>query len=89
MADANRAEITREEQTATTVDAWARESFALAVAYAYVGGSVIPAVGDQKREPAEVPEAPENYAQQAGLVARVCIAKAGERLALILGTTLR
>lgn len=75
---ANRPEVTREEQANPSIESWAKESFALAVAYAYANGKIIPAVADRRREPAEVPEAPENYIQQAGLVARVCIGKAGE-----------
>ena len=46
-----------------------------------MNGKVIPAVADRRRDPSEVPEVPESYAEQAGLVARVCIGKAGERLA--------
>jgi hypothetical protein len=38
-------------------------------------------VADRRKEPSEVPEVPEAYAEQAGLIARVCIGKAGERLA--------
>jgi hypothetical protein len=79
--DANRAEVTREEQANPSFESWAKESYALAVAYAYVNGKVIPAVADRRKEPSEVPEVPESYAEQAGLIARVCIAKAGERLA--------
>ena len=84
-ADANRAEVARELQASATVESWAKESYALAVAYAYLNGKVIPAVGGRHREPAEVPEIPADYAQTAGLVARVCVAKAGERLNLVLG----
>ena len=87
--DANRAEVTREEQANPNIESWARESYALAVAYVYENGKVIPAVGDRKREPSDVPEVPESYAEQAGLVARVCIAKAGERLAGIMGQIVR
>jgi hypothetical protein len=87
--DVNRAEVSREEQAATTIESWARESFALAVTYAYLNGSVVPAAVDNGREPSEVPEAPEDYAQRAGLVARVCIAKAGERLVIVLAQTVR
>ena len=86
---ANRAEVTREEQADPSIESWAKESFSLAVAYAYVSGKVIPAVGDRRREPAEVPEVPESYAEQAGLVARVCIGKAGERLAGVMGQIVR
>ncbi len=82
---ANRAEVTHEEQADRSIESWAKESYALAVAYAYLNGKVIPAVADRRREPSEVPEVSESYAEQAGLVARVCIGKAGERLAGILG----
>ncbi len=84
-ANANRAEVAKELQASATIDAWAKESYALAVTYAYVNGKVIPAVGGRHREAHDVPEAPAEYAQTAGLVARVCIAKAGERLSLVLG----
>lgn len=87
-ADANRAEVAKELQASATIDSWAKESYVLAVAYAYLNGKVIPAVGGRHREPAEVPEIPIAYAETAGLVARVCVAKAGERLGLVLGQIL-
>jgi hypothetical protein len=82
--DANRAEITRELQTNPTIESWARESFALATTYAYDGGRVIPAVAERHQQATAAPDLPEPYAQQAGLVARVCVGKAGERLAVVL-----
>jgi hypothetical protein len=87
--NANRAEVTREEQANPSFESWAKESFTLAVAYAYANGKVIPAVADRRRDLSEVPEVPESYAEQAGLIARVCIAKAGERLAGVIGQTIR
>ena len=81
----NRAEVTREEIAAPTFESWARESYALAVAYAYMNGTVVPAVAEGHKEPSELPEVPESYATTAGLVARVCIGKAGERLAGVIG----
>ena len=48
---ANRAEVTREEQANPSIESWVKESFGLAVAYAYVNGKVIPAVADRRREP--------------------------------------
>ena len=38
---------------------------------------IIPAVADRRRDPNEVPEVADSYAENAGLVARVCIGKAG------------
>jgi hypothetical protein len=87
--DANRAEVTREEQANSSVESWAKESYTLAVAYAYDNGKIIPAVADRRRDPSEVPEAPANYTEEAGLIARVCIAKAGERLAGVIGQIVR
>lgn len=83
--EANRTEVTREEIAAPTFESWAGESYALAVAYGYMNGTVIPAFADRHKEPSAIPEIPESYAEQAGLVARVCIGKAGERLAGVLG----
>jgi hypothetical protein len=85
----NRAEVSREEQAATTIESWAKESFAMAGAYEYENGKIIPAVADRRREPNEVPEVPQSYAETAGLIARVCVAKAGERLTSVLGQILR
>lgn len=87
--NANRGEVTREEQANPSIESWAKESFTLAVAYAYLNGKVIPAVADRRRDPSEVPEVPETYAENAGLVARVSIGKAGERLASVIGQILR
>lgn len=87
--DRNRAEVSREEQAAPTIESWAKESYAMAAAYAYENGKIIPAVADRRREPSEVPEIPESYAQTAGVVARVCVGKAGERLTSVLGQVLR
>ena len=55
-ANANRAEVAKELQASATIDAWAKESYALAVTYAYVNGKVIPAVGGRHREAHDVPE---------------------------------
>lgn len=82
---ANRAEVTREEIANPTFESWARESYSMAVGYAYLNGTVAPAVADRHKQPTDAPAIPVSYAQQAGLIARVCIAKAGERLAGVLG----
>ncbi|HEY4308418.1 MAG TPA: S1/P1 nuclease [Pirellulales bacterium] len=82
---ANRSEVTREEIAAPTFESWAKESYALAVAYAYTNGSVIPAVAEGHKDASTLPAVPDSYAETAGLVARVCIGKAGERLAGVLG----
>ena len=88
--NANRDEVNREEQVdSSSVESWAKESYALAVEYAYVDGKVIPAVADRRREPSEVPEVPETYAENAGRIARVSVGKAGERLAGVLAQILR
>jgi hypothetical protein len=46
-------------------------------------------VPDRCRDPGEVPEAPANYTEDTGLIARVAVAKAGERLAGVLGQVVR
>jgi hypothetical protein len=68
----------------TTPESWALESFAAAVEFAYEGGRLKPANADDDPDPADIPEAGEDYAENAGAAARVGAYKAGKRLAAVL-----
>jgi hypothetical protein len=75
------AEIEQElDAHATPVD-WAQEGFELAKMHAYLSGDLRPANDDEKPAEDQVPNIAESYAQTAGRVARVQMAKAGRRLA--------
>ena len=67
---------------------WAQESFAIAVEYAYLGGRLPLANGSYDPAEEQIPEVPEDYARQAGAIARLQVAKAGERLKMLLGESL-
>jgi S1/P1 Nuclease len=68
----------------TTPAAWSKEGFDLAVKFAYLDGDLRPANAQAKLSDADVPSVAEVYAQNAGRMARVQIAKAGRRLATAL-----
>jgi hypothetical protein len=70
-----------------TVEAWAKESFEAAKKYSYLSGHL--PLGAESDEPAAIEVAPQDYAKNAGHVARVQIAKAGARLASILTEALQ
>src|SRR5262249_16051233 len=66
-------------QNHTTFESWAKESFEVAKKAAYLNGEL--PLGVEDDEPSDIPVAPDDYAKNAGSVARVQIAKAGARLA--------
>ncbi len=60
---------------------WAQEGFRAAVEFGYLNGDLEVANSDDHVHHSQIPEAPENYAENAGKVARIGVAKAGHRLA--------
>lgn len=70
------------------INDWALESFDMAVKYAYLNGRL--PLANAIYDPAEeqVPEVSEDYARQAGAIARLQVAKAGARLAALVQHTL-
>jgi len=81
----NAESIDTELREHTTPAQWQAEGFALAVKYAYLDGDLRPANSEAKLSDDDVPNVAEVYAQNAGRMARVQVAKAGKRLAAILG----
>jgi S1/P1 Nuclease len=65
----------------TTPVEWTKESFKLAVKYAYLDGALLPANADTKVSEADVPGVAEVYVRNAKQMARIQMAKAGRRLA--------
>lgn len=63
------------------VEDWAREGYELAKKYAYLDGKLSPANEDDKPKEADLPVLPDDYATNAGKVARYVVCKAGKRLA--------
>jgi hypothetical protein len=80
----NAESIGRELREHTTPAQWQAEGFALAVKYAYLDGDLRPANSEAKLSDDDVPNVAEVYAQNAGRMARVQVAKAGNRLAVAL-----
>jgi hypothetical protein len=80
----NAESISRELCEHTTPAQWQAEGFALAVKYAYLDGDLRPANSEAKLSDDDVPNVAEVYAQNAGRMARVQVAKAGKRLAVAL-----
>jgi hypothetical protein len=69
-----------------TFESWAKESFEIAKASAYLNGQL--PIGEEDEDSSDIDVAPEDYAKNAGRVARVQIAKAGARLATTIATLL-
>jgi hypothetical protein len=63
----------------TTFESWAKESFEIAKKAAYLNGQL--PLGVEDDESSDISVAPDDYAKNAGGIARVQIAKAGARLA--------
>jgi S1/P1 Nuclease len=80
---AKAADVQTELTDHTTVESWAREGEALARSVVYLDGRLKVAASTSRRiEPTEnVPTAPDDYAPNAGKLARVQVGKAGRRLA--------
>jgi hypothetical protein len=68
---------------------WAKDGFELAKSNAYLNGDLRPANADSKPGDDDVPNVTEAYAQNAGKVARLAVAKAGRRLAASIAGALR
>jgi hypothetical protein len=64
-----------------TFESWALESFAVAKQQCYLNGDLNVAATSEKVKEKDLPQAPDDYAKNCGKVARVQIAKAGERVA--------
>lgn len=60
---------------------WVREGYEMARRFAYLDGKLNPANEDDKPKEADLPVLPDDYAKNAGMVARYAVAKAGKRLA--------
>jgi hypothetical protein len=71
----------------TSFEAWAKESFESAKKDAYLNGEL--PLGVEDDEPSDIDVAPEDYAKNAGRVARIQIAKAGQRLTNTLADVLK
>jgi hypothetical protein len=67
--------------TNKSIEAWAQESFAAAKKYCYLNGELKVANTNDKVKEKDLPQAPEDYAKNCGKIARIQIAKAGQRLA--------
>jgi hypothetical protein len=65
----------------TTFESWAQESFEVAKRAAYLNGDLEVADAKDDVDDDDVPEAPDDYAMDAGRIARIQIGKAGQRLA--------
>jgi hypothetical protein len=83
LAAENRVSIDQELAAHQTPESWAQEGLATAAKTIYLDGKL--RVADLTKHPSaeEVPAAPDDYAKHCGHVARLCIAKAGERLAKV------
>ncbi len=67
-----------------TPESWAKESFELGKRLAYRNGALRPANTEDDPADADIPNAPDDYAEEAGETARYCAAKAGKRLAMVI-----
>jgi hypothetical protein len=68
----------------TSPEQWAKEGLELAKKQVYLDGKLRALNSDKHPPDVELPTAPESYAKAAGHTARVCVAKAGKRLATVL-----
>ena len=71
-----------------TVESWAKESLELAKKAAYLNGKLELASAKEDVDDEDVPQAPEDYARNAGRTARIQVGKAGQRLAELIAKTL-
>lgn len=79
-ADAVKADL----ETNKTPEEWSKESYKLAVKFAYEDGCLKPANADKKPEACDIPTTGMQYAQNAGQMARRAAYKGGKRLAQVL-----
>jgi hypothetical protein len=68
-------------ETHQTYESWAKESFELARTAAYLNGDLKVSNAKDDVDEDDIPEAPDDYAHNAGRTARIQIGKAGQRLA--------
>lgn len=89
LAETDRASINQELAAHQTPESWAEEGLANAAKSVYLEGKL--RVADATKHPSEedVPAAPADYAKHCGHIARLCIAKAGERLAKVITRTVQ
>jgi hypothetical protein len=71
--------------TNQTFESWAKEGHEICKTSVYLDGKLEFTVADQKAPPASNPPDLDEYATNAGKIARVQIGKAGQRLADVLG----
>ena len=83
MIKAQAADIQKEVDAHQTFESWGREGQELARRVVYLNGDLRVAASSGRRiaPNADVPTAPDGYAQNCGKVARVQVGKAGLRLA--------
>lgn len=72
----------------TSFASWAKESLEVAIKAAYLNGELKVVNAKDDVEDEDVPQAPENYARNAGRIARIQVGKAGQRLAELITKTL-
>jgi hypothetical protein len=82
---ADNADAVKTDLTANrTPGEWSKESFTLALKFAYEDGNLKPANADNKPEPFAIPTTSTNYAKNAGDTARLGAYKGGKRLSQVL-----
>ncbi len=75
-------DLIKDDLTANkSFEEWAKESFAAAKKNCYLNGELKVVNTAERTKEKDLPQAPENYAKSCGHIARIQIAKAGQRLA--------
>ena len=80
LAAQNRDRIDQDLMAHQTPDSWAQEGLANAAKYAYLDGQLKLADSENHPADADVPQAPADYVKHSQQFARICLAKAGDRL---------
>jgi hypothetical protein len=81
MLQADPALVKEDVERNQTFESWAKESFELAKTAAYLNGDLKVSNADDDVDDDDIPDAPDDYAHNAGRTARIQIGKAGLRLA--------
>jgi hypothetical protein len=81
VASEHDAQVRHDLQQSTSFEEWAKEGFQYAVKYAYLNGDPVPANEEDDPAKEDIPQVPESYATNAGMIARLGMVKGGERLA--------
>jgi hypothetical protein len=84
----SRARIEADLAAHATPEAWAKEGLEAAKKYAYLDGKLDVANSEDHPADKDVPTLPTDYMKNAGAVARIAVAKAGQRLATALSKVL-